>query len=63
MHKKIVGCIVVLSLAALVAGGCAKKDLVKPGEPAPAVETAPPAAPEAVKPTPREEAKPAPTPA
>lgn len=47
MHKKITGCLVVLSLGALVAGGCAKKDMVKPDEQAPAV-TAP--APEVTKP-------------
>jgi peptidoglycan-associated lipoprotein len=60
MHKKIVGYLVVLSLAALFAGGCAKKDMVKPEETAPMVETAPPVTPEPVKPAPRE-AKPAPT--
>jgi peptidoglycan-associated lipoprotein len=40
MRKKFAGCLVVLCLGALVAGGCAKKDLVKSEEPAPAV-TAP----------------------
>jgi peptidoglycan-associated lipoprotein len=59
MHKKIVAYMVVLSLAALVAGGCAKKDMVRPEEPAPSVEKAPPAAPEAVKPAP-EVTRPAP---
>ncbi|QWV92841.1 peptidoglycan-associated lipoprotein Pal [Geomonas oryzisoli] len=52
MRKRIAGCLVVLSLGALVAGGCAKKDLVKQ-EPAPAV-TAP--APEVTKPA--QEARP-----
>ena len=33
MRKKIIGCIVVLSLGALVSAGCAKKDLVKSEEP------------------------------
>lgn len=47
MRNKITGCLVVLSLGALVAGGCAKKDIVKPEEQAPAV-TAP--APEVTKP-------------
>ena len=47
MRKKFTGCLVVLSLGALVAGGCAKKDVVKPEEQVPAV-TAP--APEAPKP-------------
>ncbi|MBU5635956.1 peptidoglycan-associated lipoprotein Pal [Geomonas sp. Red69] len=52
MRKRIAGCLVVLSLGALVAGGCAKKDLVKE-EPPPPV-TAP--APEAAKPA--QEARP-----
>jgi peptidoglycan-associated lipoprotein len=39
MRKKIIGCIVVLSLGALVAGGCAKKDMVKAEEPVSAVQT------------------------
>jgi len=60
MHKKIVGYLVVLSLAAVVAGGCAKKDMVKPEETAPMAETAPPAASEPVQRAPGE-AKPAPT--
>lgn len=60
MHKKIVGYLVVLSLAAVVAGGCAKKDMVKPDEPAVAVETAPSVTPEPARPEPGE-AKPAPT--
>ena len=43
MRKKIIGCIVVLSLGALVSAGCAKKDLVKSEEPVKAatVQTAP----------------------
>ena len=52
MHKKIVAYIMVLSFAALVAGGCAKKDMVKTDEAIPAVQTPPPAAPEAVQPAP-----------
>ena len=60
MHKKIVGYLVVLSLAAVVAGGCAKKDMVKPEETAPMAETAPPVASEPVQRAPGE-AKPAPT--
>ncbi|MBJ6752574.1 peptidoglycan-associated lipoprotein Pal [Geomonas anaerohicana] len=47
MRKNIAGCLVVLCMGALVAGGCAKKDLVKPEEKAPSV-TAP--APETAKP-------------
>ncbi|QXE90521.1 peptidoglycan-associated lipoprotein Pal [Geomonas subterranea] len=48
MRKNIAGCLVVLCMGALVAGGCAKKDLVKTEEPAPSVtapasETAKPA--------------------
>ncbi|WP_224983518.1 peptidoglycan-associated lipoprotein Pal [Geomonas agri] len=48
MRKNIAGCLVVLCMGALVAGGCAKKDMVKPEEAAPSV-TAP--APEAAKPS------------
>jgi len=33
MRKKIIGCIVVLSLGALVSSGCAKKDVVKTEQP------------------------------
>jgi peptidoglycan-associated lipoprotein len=33
MHKKIIGCIIVLSLGALVSSGCAKKEMVKSEEP------------------------------
>ncbi|GFO65933.1 peptidoglycan-associated lipoprotein Pal [Geomonas paludis] len=47
MRTNIAGCLVVLCMGALVAGGCAKKDLVKPEEKAPSV-TAP--APETAKP-------------
>ncbi|MBJ6801522.1 peptidoglycan-associated lipoprotein Pal [Geomonas propionica] len=47
MRKNIAGCLVVLCMGALVAGGCAKKDMVKPEEAAPSV-TAP--APETAKP-------------
>lgn len=46
MRMNIAGCLVVLSLGALVAGGCAKKDMVKT-EPAPPVTTP---APETAKP-------------
>jgi len=60
MRKNIVGCIVVLSLGALVSGGCAKKDMVKAEEPMPAVQAAPPAASELPRSTQRDEAKPAP---
>lgn len=39
MRKKIIGCIVVLTLGALVSGGCAKKDVVRSEEPAAQVTT------------------------
>lgn len=39
MRKNITGCLVVLCLGALIAGGCAKKDMVKTEEPAPSVTT------------------------
>jgi len=51
MRKKIVGCVLFLSFAALMSGGCAKKDLVKTEEPIPSVQTAPPARTETVRPT------------
>jgi len=42
MHKKILGCMLVLALAALVSAGCAKKDVVKSEEPVAAqTQTAP----------------------
>jgi peptidoglycan-associated lipoprotein len=41
MRKNLIGCVVVLSVGALVAGGCAKKDLVKGEEPVSAAQTAP----------------------
>ena len=43
MRKKILGCIVFLCLAAVVSGGCAKKDMVK-GEENPAAQVPPAAA-------------------
>ena len=55
MRKTIIGCVVVLSLGALVSSGCAKKDMVKTEEPVSAStgQTAPakatPAQPEEVK--------------
>jgi len=45
MSKKLYGCLVVLCLAAVVSGGCAKKDLVKPEEQTPATQVVPPPAP------------------
>jgi peptidoglycan-associated lipoprotein len=42
MRKRIFGCILVLCLAAVVSGGCAKKDMVK-AEENPAAQAAPPA--------------------
>jgi peptidoglycan-associated lipoprotein len=58
--RKIIECLVILSFGALVSGGCAKKDMVKTEEPVSAVQTAPPTAPEVVKPMPMQmqEAKP-----
>ena len=41
MRKKIIGCIVVLTLGALVSAGCAKKDMVRSEEPTSTVQTAP----------------------
>ena len=58
MRKKIMGCIVVLSLGALFASGCAKKDMVKAEEPVAAVPTQ--TAPAAPKPAPLPAAKPEP---
>jgi peptidoglycan-associated lipoprotein len=43
MRKRIFGCIVVLSFAAVVSGGCAKKDMVKTEEQVPSSQTVPPA--------------------
>jgi len=54
MRKKIIGCLLVLCVGALVAGGCAKKEVVKAEQPVPAVQPAPKAT---------EEVKPAPAPA
>lgn len=45
MSKKLYGCLVVLCLAAVVSGGCAKKDMVKPEEQTPATQVVPPPAP------------------
>jgi peptidoglycan-associated lipoprotein len=45
MRKKIFGCLVVLCLAAVVSGGCAKKDMVKPEEPVVSSQSAPQSAP------------------
>jgi peptidoglycan-associated lipoprotein len=59
MRKNIIGCVMVLTFGALVSGGCAKKEIVRADEAAPAVRTTvPPAAPEVVRPMPAEEAKP-----
>ncbi len=52
MRKKIIGCIVVLSLGALVSSGCAKKDLVKSEEPVSTAQTVPTTPPEAAPPQP-----------
>ena len=61
MRKNIFGCLVVLSLAAVVSGGCAKKDMVKPEEPVATSQNAPQTAPAtesaAPKQTPPAEAK------
>lgn len=54
MRKRIIGCLLVLCVGALVAGGCAKKEVVKAEQPVPAVQPAPKAT---------EEVKPAPAPA
>jgi peptidoglycan-associated lipoprotein len=43
MRKRIFGCILVLGLAAIVSGGCAKKDMVKSEEQVPAGKSATPA--------------------
>jgi peptidoglycan-associated lipoprotein len=59
MRKRIVGCVLFLSFAALMSGGCAKKNLVKTEEPTPSVQTAPPTRPETVRPT-DESTRPAP---
>jgi peptidoglycan-associated lipoprotein len=59
MRKKIVGCVLFLSFAALMSGGCAKKDMVKAEEPIPSVQTATPVRPETVRPT-DESTRPAP---
>lgn len=53
MRKRIIGCIMFLSFAALLAGGCAKKDMVKTDESIPSYQA--PAAPEAVTPAPTDE--------
>ena len=41
MRKRMFGCLVVLCFAAVVSGGCAKKDVVKSEEQVPAVQAAP----------------------
>jgi len=56
MRKRIFGCLVVLCLATLVSGGCAKKDMVKADEQVPSAQAAPPtpaapAVPEATRPS------------
>jgi peptidoglycan-associated lipoprotein len=43
MSKKIFGCIVILCFAAVVSGGCAKKDMVKTEEQVPSAQAVPPA--------------------
>ncbi|GFO68806.1 peptidoglycan-associated lipoprotein [Geomonas limicola] len=60
MSKKLYGCLVVLCLAAVVSGGCAKKDVVKPEEQTPATQVVPPPAPlsEGAKSTPAQTAQP-----
>lgn len=45
MNKKIFGCLVVLCFAAVVSGGCAKKDTVKPDQQVPTTQAVPPQAP------------------
>ena len=42
MRKRIFGCFIVLCFATVVAGGCAKKDMVKPEERVPAVQAVSP---------------------
>lgn len=59
MRKKIVGCVLFLSFAAFMSGGCAKKSVVQPEEPTPSVQTAPPARPETARPS-DESTRPAP---
>lgn len=55
MRKKIIGCIMFLSFAALISGGCAKKDVVRTDEQIPATQPAPrPSQPEPTRPAPRE---------
>ena len=57
MRKGILGCVVVLSCGALLASGCAKKEMVKSEEPMPAVKAAPAQpAPEKAAPAPVEAA-------
>jgi len=41
MRKTLMGCMVVLSFAAMVSGGCAKKEVIKAEEPIAAVKAAP----------------------
>lgn len=55
MRKRILGCIVVMSFGALLAGGCAKKSVVKTEEPVPAVQTTPQVTPETRTTTPAAE--------
>ena len=50
MRKRIFGCFLVLCLAAVVSGGCAKKEMVKAEEQVPAVQTPAAAVPEAARP-------------
>lgn len=59
MRKTILGCMLVLCFAALVAGGCAKKEMVKKEEAVPAVQPTAPPQPVTPKPeVPPEQAKP-----
>lgn len=51
MRKKLIGCVLFLSFAAVMSGGCAKKSVVKPEEPTSSVQTTPPARTETVRPT------------
>jgi peptidoglycan-associated lipoprotein len=55
MRKRIFGCILVLCLAAVVSGGCAKKDVVKGEEQTPATKQVPSSAavPEPARPMPK----------
>jgi len=48
MRKRIIGCLLVLCVGALVAGGCAKKEVVKAEQPVPSVQPAPKATEEVI---------------